>query len=618
MKKLLFILLSAISLTAFAQQKKVAVYVMGEDEGVNKVLGSKLVSAIARSEEYSAIERTTAFLAELSKEQTYQRTGAVDDDEISRLGKQFGVQYVCVAAVIEAFDEKYLSARLINVESAQVERSASSSGAILSMESLVSAANTVSENLLTNLDKERQTNSKKVAVYVVKNDAGKDIGRVLGDKLVAGFTNSGRYIAIERTNSFLSQLSKEQNYQQSGAVDDSDLSRIGKQFGVQYVCVVEVSDVFGEKYVSARLIDVETAEVLNSHDIGGDLKSMRSCLKIAHEISDVLSQVTIAEFKKEQRRINQEGYVDLGLPSGTCWKRINQNGMMTYNDAIKVYYGYLPSQNQYAELVDNCQFVKFGENVRVVGPNGNYFELEPNKADAWFFCSYLSKTTYGEENGVYSLISTEDDQSMLGSVAILSIFDPIGVILCQQVEAFQKRQHDDRTLTTRKEYIPVFTQMGEFYCDGSYEKDDGQTFQSPYLKSLDKDYFKISFEFMALSYEGIRVNDDSDDKQYPIVLSDYNRSMGLCLHNDGTIFIETNNGSHSYETNQKYIPYKYCNIDIEYYKGWLTINGQKIWVDMKIDDDLDKQIYSVNYSSGNSFKGFLKDVKVYNVHNIDE
>lgn len=276
MRKLLIISLSVLSLIAFAQQKKVAVYVTGEDAGINKVLGSKLVSAIARSEEYSAIERTESFLAELSKEQEYQRTGAVDDSELSRLGKQFGVQYICVAAVSDAFNEKYLSARLIDVETAQVERTASSSGAIQSLESLVTAANAVSTELLSSLGKGQESNLKKVAVYVVKNDAGKSIGRVLGDKLVAGFTNSGRYIAIERTNSFLAQINKEQNYQHSGAVDDSDLSRLGKQFGVQYVCVADVSDVFGEKFISARLIDVETAEVVNTHDVGGEMNNMSS------------------------------------------------------------------------------------------------------------------------------------------------------------------------------------------------------------------------------------------------------------------------------------------------------------------------------------------------------
>ena len=290
-----------LSLTMFAQQKKVAVYVTGEDVGINKVLGSKLVSAIARSEKYSAIERTESFLAELSKEQNYQRTGAVDDSELSRLGKQFGVQYICVAAVSEAFNEKYLSARLIDVESAQVERTASSSGAIQSLESLVTAANAVSTELLSSLGSGRQSNLKKVAVYVVKNEAGRNIGRVLGDKLVAGFTNSGRYIAIERTNSFLAQLNKEQNYQHSGAVDDSDLSRLGKQFGVQYVCVADVSDVFGEKFISARLIDVETAEVVNTHDIGGEMSSMSGCLQMANDIAANLSKGTLAEQAEEAR-----------------------------------------------------------------------------------------------------------------------------------------------------------------------------------------------------------------------------------------------------------------------------------------------------------------------------
>ena len=304
MKKLL-LLFAAMLLPLFvtAQNKKVAVYVMGEDAGINKVLGSKLVSAIAQSEEYTAIERTAAFLAQLSKEQNYQRTGTVDDRELSRLGKQFGVQYVCVAAVSEAFNEKYLSVRLIDVESAQVERTASSSGTIQSLPDIINAANSVSNELISSLGSSRQSNLRKVAVYIVKNDAAKNIGRVLGDKLVAGFTNSGRYIAIERTNSFLSQLSKEQKYQRTGAVDDSDISRLGKQFGVQYVCVADVSDVFGEKYISARLIDVETAEVVNTHDEGGSINTMQDCIRKADNLAYYLSGFTFQEQEERQQKL---------------------------------------------------------------------------------------------------------------------------------------------------------------------------------------------------------------------------------------------------------------------------------------------------------------------------
>lgn len=301
MKKSVLILISALSLSAMAQNKRVAVYVIGEDAGINKVLGSKLVSSIARSEEYSAIERTTAFLDELNKEQDYQRTGAVDDSDLSRLGKQFGAQYVCVATVSDAFYEKYLSARLIDVETAQVERTASSNGTIQTLDDIVSAADAISNELLSSLTNGRKADSKKVAVYIVKSDAAKNIGRVLGDKLVAGFTNSGRYIAIERTNSFLSQLSKEQKYQRTGAVDDDDISRLGKQFGVQYVCVADVSDVLGEKFVSARLVDVETAEVVNSYDVGGKLKDMNSCLNVANEIATNLSKGTFEEQAEEAR-----------------------------------------------------------------------------------------------------------------------------------------------------------------------------------------------------------------------------------------------------------------------------------------------------------------------------
>lgn len=361
-------MLSALSLTAFAQQKKVAVYIIGDDEGVNKVLESMLVSAIARSDEYIAIERTAAFLAELSKEQNYQRTGAVDDDELSRLGKQFGVQYVCVAAVTEAFNEKYLSARLIDVESAQVERTASSSGAIQSLEGLINAANSVSSNLLVKLG-EKQSNSPKVAVYVVKNETGKDIGRVLADKLVAGFTSSGRYIAIERTNSFLSQLSKEQNYQQSGAVDDNDLSRLGKQFGVDYVCVVEISDVFGEKFISARLIDVETAEVVNSDEAGGTMNTMNDCLKMTNKLATNLSKKTFKEQAEEARQIREaeeaekrrleeglskrkkelekfwdQGYMVIkdyrGIPWMVCFEPILVSSQDLYEDAKYSKFGY--------------------------------------------------------------------------------------------------------------------------------------------------------------------------------------------------------------------------------------------------------------------------------------
>lgn len=163
MKKLLIILLSALSLTVVAQQKKVAVYVTGEQSGVSKVLGDKLVEAFANNGKYIAVERTASFLSELGKEQGYQRTGAVSDNEISRLGKQFGVQYVCVADVSEVFGEKYVSARLIEVESAEVIKATNANSTMSSMNDLLALANKITSEFTVPTAQEKAQAEEKAA-----------------------------------------------------------------------------------------------------------------------------------------------------------------------------------------------------------------------------------------------------------------------------------------------------------------------------------------------------------------------------------------------------------------------------------------------------------------------
>lgn len=225
---------------------------------------------------------------------------------------------------------------------------------------------------------------KKVAVYVTGEQSG--ITKVLGDQLVVAFVKSGKYDAIERTNSFLAELSKEQSYQHSGAVSDNDIARLGVQFGVKYVCVADMSDVFGEKYISARLIDVETAVILNAHNVSGKMSSMDDCLTMASEIATKLSGKTIAEQRKEeeelatqahQARVAQamaQGYIDLGLPSGTLWKNRNEGGnyaRYTYDEAVSKFGNKLPTKEQLEELEKDCEWSWTGNGYKLTGPNGN-------------------------------------------------------------------------------------------------------------------------------------------------------------------------------------------------------------------------------------------------------
>ena len=82
---------------------------------------------------------------------------------------------------------------------------------------------------------------------------------------------------------------------------------------------------------------------------------------------------------------NSEEYVDLGLPSGTKWKTMNETNpndehdFYTYDEAVEKFGDKLPTKEQFQELIDNCtlslDYAIYGHSViggyPVVGKNGN-------------------------------------------------------------------------------------------------------------------------------------------------------------------------------------------------------------------------------------------------------
>ena len=73
-----------------------------------------------------------------------------------------------------------------------------------------------------------------------------------------------------------------------------------------------------------------------------------------------------------------QGYVDLGLPSGTLWKNANEGGdyaRYTYNEAVNRWGSKLPTKEQLEELKDKCTWKWTGSGYKVTGPNGNSITL---------------------------------------------------------------------------------------------------------------------------------------------------------------------------------------------------------------------------------------------------
>ena len=71
-----------------------------------------------------------------------------------------------------------------------------------------------------------------------------------------------------------------------------------------------------------------------------------------------------------------QDYVDLGLPSGTLWKRQNESGLYTYEQAINRFGSKLPERHHYVELINECTWIWIDDyGSKVVGPNGNSITL---------------------------------------------------------------------------------------------------------------------------------------------------------------------------------------------------------------------------------------------------
>ena len=73
---------------------------------------------------------------------------------------------------------------------------------------------------------------------------------------------------------------------------------------------------------------------------------------------------------------NSGAYVDLGLPSGTLWKRQNESGYYTYEKALNRFGSKLPERHHFVELINECTWIWMEDyGYKVVGPNGNSITL---------------------------------------------------------------------------------------------------------------------------------------------------------------------------------------------------------------------------------------------------
>lgn len=198
MKKLLIPILfalCAINISIAKEQIIVSISGTDIDEPLKKVFGSKLVSAITQSDNYTAFERSDDFLDAITIENLFQGSGEVDKEQIFEYGKKTAAKYVAAIDITELFGEFFVASRLMELESAKIVASYDSSGPVNSMQELTSLADNIADGLI--LGPERAKKAEENARIKAQNEKAENdrLRQMAIDNLVpSGCQIVGKYI----------------------------------------------------------------------------------------------------------------------------------------------------------------------------------------------------------------------------------------------------------------------------------------------------------------------------------------------------------------------------------------------------------------------------------------
>ena len=114
-------------------------------------------------------------------------------------------------------------------------------------------------------------------------------------------------------------------------------------------------------------------------------------------------QAELARRREAERQAELQKFVDLGLPSGTLWKNVNEDTEYTYDDAVSKFGKKVPTKQQFEELINKCTWTWTGNAYRVTGPNGNSIFLPACECQGVPLCAYFLSSTLIDSKHVYVL-----------------------------------------------------------------------------------------------------------------------------------------------------------------------------------------------------------------------
>ena len=168
---------------------------------------------------------------------------------------------------------------------------------------------------------------------------------------------------------------------------------------------------FWPLFLWSLLIVLAIYAVVINIDFGNDTAQNDTTL-LDTNIADTIG--TMVTVEPEEPKI-PEGYVDLGLPSGTLWKESDEIRSYEYDSVCYRFGQQLPTKDQFEELMYKCQWEWTSDGYKVIGPNGNYIELP---FEGWDISDI--NASVGNYNCYWSSSLTYPKSSISGDVEIVA------------------------------------------------------------------------------------------------------------------------------------------------------------------------------------------------------
>ena len=288
---LIFTILLTTSLLTMAQ-KKVAVWeTKCTDNSVSSfqriMVRGGMESAVANAPGYTGYDR--ASFDAIINEHNFQRSGAVSESDIKRLGEMAGVQYIIVPEAMVEGNDFYIIVKMLDVETGEF---GAAYDALCAVSEIKTACSQLGALLFRNVPSGNTTG-------VSRTSNGKTANRQQGAEVVIAQTKTIRVAILETVDKFdkvdygvefqlrafitdavnktpgyegydrvdMTMINKEHDFQRTGMVSDADIKKLGDMTGASSVVVAEAAAYGGSGdrvIIAAKIINIESGRIENS------------------------------------------------------------------------------------------------------------------------------------------------------------------------------------------------------------------------------------------------------------------------------------------------------------------------------------------------------------------